>query len=287
MSQPQRTLQQASVAIIGLGLMGSSLGLALAGRCGRRLGSDAGAATAAAALSRGAVDETGTVVDIVAAADLVVLCTPVGAIVDAAAAIAGAMRRDAVLTDVGSTKTVVCDAFDDLPVAAIGGHPMCGRELSGPDAADPALFDGARWALCRSRSSTMAARELVGQLVAAVGARTLDVDRASHDLVVAHVSHLPYLLAQALATTVDVLDQHTGGLAGALAASGFSGGTRVAGGDVQMWRDILATNREHAVGALRAFSGELHELATALEQDAVLEQRLQAGRAALARLQRT
>lgn len=274
---PHVPLERATVAIIGLGLMGSSLGLALDGRCARRVGADADDLTARAALDRRAIDDLGDPSEAARQADVVVLCMPVADIVASARAVAPHMRPASVLTDVGSTMATICDVYDSLPVASIGGHPMCGRERSGPAAADPRLFQDAPWVLARTARTTPAARQLVGELVAATGARTVDLERHEHDRRVAYVSHLPYLVAQGLAGAPD-------DLALELAATGFAGATRMARGSVPMWRDVLATNADQLRAALAALRQELDGLEELLDDAAALEGRLHAGRSRLARL---
>ena len=270
-----------TVAIVGLGLMGGSLGLALAGTGMRRLGNDADADVATRALELGAVDEVGDLAAIVGAADLVVLATPVRGVVELAEVVAGAMRPGAVLTDVGSTKQAICDAFDELDVASIGGHPMCGRELSGPDAATGTLFRDATWALCRTRGTTPVAHALLDAVVSAVGARRVDVDRDVHDEAVATASHLPYVVAQALTGALVEADARTSGIAGRLAATGFRGASRLAGGDVRMWLDVLGTNEAHVRESIGLLRGELDRLEAALDDAGLLEQLLQRGRSAM------
>jgi prephenate dehydrogenase len=279
-------LADATVAIVGLGLMGSSLGLALSGRCARRLGADIDAETAARSLELGAVDEIADAMAIVESADLVVLATPVGNIATTAASIAAAMHPDAVLTDLGSTKAVICGVLDELPVQTIGGHPMCGRELSGPDAATSNLFHGATWAVCSTVATADRARELLVELIECVGACPLEVDRDLHDRSVAVASHLPYVVAQALVMTLDDADETTAGAASQLAATGFSGASRLAGGSVGMWQDVLASNAVEVRAAISGMQQHLARLADLLDEPDALHERLRSGRSTLARLHR-
>ncbi|MCZ4496153.1 MAG: prephenate dehydrogenase, partial [Thermoleophilia bacterium] len=139
-------LRDATVGIVGLGLMGGSLGLALDGKVARRLGADVDEAAATRAVAGGAIDEAMTEAQLAARADLVVLAIPVRRMLERIPVIAEQLRDGAILTDVGSTKSDICAAFDLLPerISAIGGHPMCGREVSGIDAADGTLYVGAR-----------------------------------------------------------------------------------------------------------------------------------------------
>lgn len=272
-------LERATVAIVGLGLMGSSLGLALAGRCARRVGTDVDPQAAVAARAVGAVDDVGDPADAVRDADLVVLCTPAGEVAATCAALAALMRRDAILTDVASTKATICAEFDELVVPTVGGHPMCGREQSGPAAAEADLYHGATWVLCPTAGTIEPARRLVTELVDAVGASVVELDRDEHDRRVARVSHLPYLAAQALATVADDASLE-------LAATGFASATRMARGDLRMWLDVLRTNSGEARSALAAMRAELESLEQLVDDPAALELRLRAGRSRLARLPR-
>ncbi len=247
-------MHSSTVAIVGLGMMGSSLGLALEGTGATRLGVDADPATAESARSLGAVDGVDELESIVPRADIVVLATPVLASIELAPRVAPLLRDGAVLTDLGSTKRAICATFDELDVRAIGGHPMCGSEHSGPSAARGDLFRGATWAVCARPDDSSTEGRRVAELVGATGATLLLVDPAEHDRAVATASHLPYVTATALVGALAVADEETDGLATTLAASGFRGATRLASGDSVMWGDILATNGDYvrdAIGVLR------------------------------------
>lgn len=276
-------LDESTVAIVGLGLMGGSLGLALDGHCAHRIGVDMDHAAEAAALESGAIDEFAPLASAAARADLVVLAVPVRQVALLASDIAAWMRPGRVLTDLGSTKVDSCAALDavDERIATIGGHPMCGRELSGIHHADGSLYRGARWVLVPTMRTTPHARALVGALVDAVGAVAVEVDRHIHDEAVATASHLPYVVAQALAGTLVEADARTSGVAGRLAATGFRGATRLASGDVQMWLDVLSTNEANVRTSIDAMQHHLARLAAALDDAEELEILLRGGRAAM------
>lgn len=276
--RPSVPLAEATVAIVGLGLMGSSLGLALDGRCARRVGVERDRTYAERSHARGAVDAVDELEGAVASADLVVLALPVGATVGLAGAVAAAMRSGAILTDVASTKGATCAALDELPVRSIGGHPMCGGERSGPEAARADLYVGATWALCPTRTTTDAVRAAVVELVEAVGAAPFDIARDDHDEAAAAASHLPYVVAQALLPVLARADASTGGAASRLVAGGFGGATRLAGGSVAMWRDILASNAGNVGAAIDALREELALVRRLLDEPHALERRLQDGR---------
>ncbi len=275
------TLADSTVAIVGLGLMGSSLGLALDGRCARRIGADASDVVAARARELGAVDEVASPIDAAGRADVVVLAMPVRAIVDAARELAPHLRDGALLTDVGSTKVVACEAFDELTVASVGGHPMCGRERSGPDAARADLFDDATWALCPTLGTDPAALDRARDLARAVGANPVRIDRVAHDRAVAVASHLPYVTGQALASIAGATDAATGGDVALLAATGFSSATRTARGSTAMWGDVLTTNASDVRAAIDQLRAELDRIAALLDDESALRERLDAGVASL------
>ncbi|MCW2961169.1 MAG: putative prephenate dehydrogenase [Thermoleophilia bacterium] len=275
-------LRDATVGIVGLGLMGGSLGLALDGKVARRLGADVDEAAATRAVAGGAIDEAMTEAQLAARADLVVLAIPVRRMLERIPVIAEQLRDGAILTDVGSTKSDICAAFDVLPerISAIGGHPMCGREVSGIDAADGTLYVGARWVLVPTQRTDHLADALVGELVQAVGADVIEARREDHDRAVATASHLAYVSAQALVGSLGNADGVTDGLAGHLAATGFAGATRLAGGNVDVWLDILLTNREHVRESIGLFSAQLADFAALLDDEESLRRVLEAGRVA-------
>lgn len=259
-----RSLREATLAIVGLGLMGGSLALALrqTGACRRILGITRNPATRAQAVSRGAVDKASGDLALVAEADVIVLATPVRTILEQLPRIGAMARQGAIVMDLGSTKLAITHAMEGLPahVEPIGAHPMCGKERSGFNAADADLYRGAVFVLtplARTSPETLACAEA---LATAVGARPLVLDPAHHDRVVALISHLPFALACALMimadefARVDEMVYH-------LAATGFRDTSRLAASDTTMMLDILMTNRDPAVQALRVYAQHLAELA--------------------------
>ena len=277
------TLDASTVTIVGLGLMGGSLGLALGGHCAHRIGVDLDHEATEAAVAAGSVDEHAPLATAVARADIVVLAVPVRQVALLAGDVAAWMRPGRVLTDLGSTKVDSCAALDavDEHIETIGGHPMCGRELSGIAHAKGELFLGARWVLVPTLRTTAFARRIVGEIVDAVGAAAVDVDRHIHDQAVATASHLPYVVAQALAGALVEADDRTSGVAGRLAATGFRGATRLASGDVQMWLDVLGTNEANVRVSIDALQRHLARLSDALDDAEQLEVLLRGGHAAM------
>ncbi len=261
-------LKQARVCIVGLGLMGGSLGMALRAQraCRAVIGSDRTPAICQQAIALGAVDEaTADIMSALPQADVVILATPVRAIIRLIADLGPRLRAGALLMDIGSTKTAIVEAMRSLPphVEAVGGHPMCGKEKEGLAAAAAALYEGALFCLTPLERTRPEALSLAGEIVQAIGARPLVVEPQRHDAVVAAISHLPYLMAAALTiTAADTADADP--LAWQLASSGFRDTSRLAGSDIDMILDILLTNREHVARLAQQAASRLVSLATAI-----------------------
>jgi prephenate dehydrogenase len=260
---------KARLTIIGLGLMGGSLGMALRKRraCHRVWGVARRPETITRALELGAIG--GGTLDLAegaADADVVVLATPVRTIIELIPRLGPLLPRGCLLTDVGSTKAAIVEAMGGLPVHVqpLGGHPMCGKEVAGIEAAEADLYAGALWALTPLAHTSPEALEMGRALARAVGARPLLLDALRHDRLVAAISHLPYLLAVALvglAEEVGAEDE----LVWDLAASGFRDTSRLAASEVTMMLDILLTNRSPVAEMLQRFGQHLEELAALLE----------------------
>ena len=251
----------ARVAVLGLGLMGGSLGLALRekGLAASIAGYDAAPGTAERAIARGAIDEAcSSPVEAVAGADLIVLAAPVLAERELLAAIASSLSPAAIVTDLGSTKRQVVEWARELlpgPSRFVGGHPMAGREQSGIEAASAGLFQGAVWCLTPAPEADAGAVRLVSELARELGAAPLVLNAAEHDVLVAGASHLPLVAAAALVrTAVGSADWER---LRSLAAGGFRDTTRVASGDVRMARDICLTNRDAIARWLDRYIAEL------------------------------
>lgn len=262
-----KRLRDARVVVVGLGLMGGSLAGALRGRCREVVGVARRAETIGMALARGLIDRGTTEWrQGVQQANVVVLATPVGTILRQLAEIGPLLPDGCLLMDLGSAKAPIVAEMARLPrhVEPLGGHPMCGKEVSGIEAAEPALYRGATFVLTPLPRSSDAALALGRQLVDAVGARPLVIDADRHDRLVAIVSHLPYLMAGALVDTAEktaVFDP----LVWQVAASGFRGCSRLAGSDVTMMLDILLANRQAVLSAVSEFQEALADLARLVE----------------------
>ncbi len=266
------------ITIIGMGLIGASLGMALrsaeavpaiVGGTVHITGYDTSRDVLRVARERLAIDTPAkSLADAVAQADLVIIATPVLAARDILAQLAPVLPQGVVVTDVASTKAQICAwAADLLPdhVAFVGGHPMAGREQSGPAAADATLFQQAIYCLTPAVATPPYALERVETLVTMVGAKPYFIDADEHDGYVAGISHLPFLLSAAL---VEI----TGSSAGwkemsHLAASGYRDMSRLAAGDVVMHRDICLTNRPALIRWINDMVALLLEVRTSLEAD--------------------
>ena len=248
-----------TVAIVGVGLIGGSLGLTIRQRklARRVIGVGRRQMSLDRAVALGAIDE-GTM-DIragVAHAELVVLATPVGIMAELSRAAVPAMPRGGLLTDVGSTKAHLVRDLEEIAgetVRYVGSHPMAGSEKRGVEEATAGLFEGALCFLTPTPRSDPRAVAALSELWTAAGAHTRVVDPAEHDRLAALSSHLPHLVAAALVnvTTADAI---------ACAGSGFRDTTRVASGDPRVWADVCLQNRERLLEALGHLEHELRTL---------------------------
>lgn len=264
MTHMMKPLSECSVTVIGLGLMGTSLCIDLKQRslCREVRGVTRSIGTILRSFHDGAVDLATTDLGSgVVGADIVVLCTPVRAVVSMLETLGTLMWPGAVVTDMGSTKSEICAAMDRLPagIQPIGGHPMTGKESSGYGSAESGLYEGAPWVLSPLERTAPETIRLLAELAEGIGAVPVLLDPARHDRLVASISHLPYLLASALVLAVG----ETGAadeMVWDLAAGGFRDTSRVAASDTQMFLDILMTNRDAVIAQLDMAAGHLQEL---------------------------
>ena len=262
-----KRLSASHVAIVGLGLMGGSLAGALRGRCRTVIGIARRTETIEEALSRGLVDRgTTDLASGIHQADVVVLATPVRVILRLVDEIGRLLPEECLLMDVGSTKAQIAARMAALPdhVQPLGGHPMCGKETSGIEVAEPTLYQDQTFVLTPLPRTSDAALALGRELVEAIGARPLILDPNRHDRLVATVSHLPYLLSCALVGTAEETAARDPTVWD-VAASGFRDTSRLAASDVTMMLDILLTNRQAVLEALNACDEQLRHLTCLLE----------------------
>ena len=283
------------VCIVGTGLIGASVGLALrqGGFAGTLVGWDASERELAAAQQRGAIDEAlGSREAVLSCgADVFVLATPVLPILDWMQRLGPALGEGQLVTDVGSTKVAICHLAAQLfnapgKAAFLPGHPMAGKESGGADLAEATLFRGARWLFTPVSSSES---ELAGEWRAAVagfGGQVQDLDPEQHDEVCAWVSHLPQMLSTALSA---LLEETFAGDAGGMAAVQAIGGralretTRLGASPFSMWRDIAQTNTENIAATLLALEQRLQHVrenlrTPELREEFALANRFRAGR---------
>jgi prephenate dehydrogenase len=235
------------VTVAGVGLIGGSFALALrqAGFQGKIIGVSS-PKTIQKALARGAIDEALHLAEAAAVADLVYLSQPISQIL----ATLDVLETDALITDAGSTKGVICERARKLKRGRfVGGHPMAGKELRGVEQADADLFRGRPYVLT-SREPQLEA------WIERFGARLVILDPAEHDRLVAFVSHLPQLLSTTLASVLAGKENVAGPAAADL--------TRLALSPYDIWRDIFATNAEPIDAALSAFIARMEEVRTQL-----------------------
>ncbi len=270
-----------TITIYSVGLIGGSIGAALkaSGFGGRIVGlsSEKGINTA---LSRNFIDEGRPYSDlstIVKQTDLLILCSPILTIIDTIKTLGGMELPDGlVITDIGSTKRAIVEAARKyLPpqVKFIGGHPMAGSERSGPDASDKDLFLNAVYVLTPTdgdEANSAAVDSLSTFLRKHLRCRTVLFNPATHDSVVAAVSHLPHILASALVLCANEREKSIPGTL-TLAAGGFRDVTRIASAKYDIWHDIFSTNKEAIIPLIDSYIDILNELKTLLSNNALKE----------------
>ena len=257
------------LCIIGVGLIGGSLALALkeAGYCRTVIGIGRSAKNLELALKKGVIDEASHDLSTVKGADMLVVATPVGATEKVCRDIAGYLDKSAIFTDVGSVKKAVvkqvASAFGELPSNFVPGHPIAGNENSGAGAAIKDLFVDRRVLLTPTADTSKDALNKVREMWRTAGALVETMSIEQHDRVLAVTSHLPHMLAFGL---VDSLArQEESEEIFRYAAGGFRDFTRIASSDPVMWRDICLYNREALLDAMDNYKNDLAQLRLAIE----------------------
>ena len=246
------------VSIIGIGLIGGSIGLALRNQGWHVSGTDANPAAEQAALEVGAIDSIG----LDPASDITFVATPVSGVAEGVQRALGS--TSGAVTDVGSVKGPIAAAIADSRF--VGGHPMAGSELLGVAGADPELFEGAVWVLTPVAATDAGHFATVDAAVRSMGADVIALDPGRHDALVAVVSHVPHLTAAALMGVADErADEHAALLR--LAAGGFRDMTRIAAGSPNIWPDICSSNQAAIVEVIDRLTGELERLRTMVATD--------------------
>lgn len=260
-------LQDSRIAIIGLGLMGGSLALALKGKCAALYGIDSDRASLKLALDKRIVDWVDTdPAKLLFQADLVILATPVPAIIDWIQKLQSFSERPCIVIDLGSTKRDILQSMYALPenFDPIGGHPICGKETLGLENAEASLFQGAPFVVSALRRTTPRAKSAAGQIISAIGANCIEMTAEDHDRILAATSHLPFLISSALAVSTPC--DHT-----PLLGPGFRSTSRLAGTPSHMMTGILKSNRDNVLNAVKSFRKSLDEIESALQNENFVE----------------
>jgi len=256
-------LIQARIAIVGLGLMGGSLAIALKGRCEKLLAIDNDPATIDLARCNHIVDQISDRMDeILPQADVIILAVPVKSIIQIIGQLAKYKSDPAIILDLGSTKVSVCEAMERLPehLSPVGGHPMCGRETAGLEHASAEIFRNAPFALVACANTTQTAKQVAEAIIHHIEAQPIWIDATTHDAWTAAISHLPYLISTALV-------QATPEAAASLIGPGFESTTRLAASSAKVMADILTTNKANILDTLQQFQDTLDMLASSLEDE--------------------
>jgi prephenate dehydrogenase len=255
-------LSNARVAILGLGLMGGSLALALRGKVATLLGVDPDPQIRALALRGGVVDRvSGRAGSLLPQANLIILAAPARAILKLLDDLPRLHPGPAAVIDLGSTKVQIVKAMEMLPERfdTLGGHPMCGKERGSLANAESGLYQGAPFVFVPLARTSDALRRLAAQLASALGALPLWLDAETHDRWVASTSHLPYLIANSLSALTPLE-------ASPLVGPGFRSTSRLSPGSLEMMVDILMTNRLNILADLRSYQEHLAVIENYLAQ---------------------
>lgn len=256
------TLAECSVAIVGVGLMGGSLAMALKGKTAALYGVDPDEKICLQAQNLDLFDRIDSRAEsVLPSANFIILCAPLGSLPALLQSLPALHPGHAVVMDIGSTKNNILPLMDALPdrFAPLGGHPMCGREVNSLANASSDLYEGGSFALLPLKRTPQQALNLALQLVKAIGAHPAWVNPLHHDRWVASISHLPYLVANCL-SAVTPLE------AAPLVGPGFKSTTRLAAESIEMMNHILVNNRENVLPVLAAYRRRLEEMEIALEK---------------------
>ena len=254
-------LEKSRIAIIGLGLMGGSLALALKGKCADLLAVVPRPSTRELALQLNIVSQADEdPAKILPQVDVIILSTPVPAILDWLARLPEFTPQHCIVIDMGSSKEIIVKAMNKLPdrFHAIGGHPICGKENLSLENADASLYQNAPFVLTPPIRLSMRASAAALQIISAIGARPLWLDAVTHDRLLAYTSHLPFILASALTLSAP-LD------AASLVGPGFNSTSRLASTPSSMMMGIMQTNRDNILEAIATFRRNLDLIEESLQ----------------------
>lgn len=254
-------LQDSRIAIVGLGLMGGSLALALKGRCAALYGIDSDQATIELALAKEIVDQAGRYpAKLLRRADLIILALPVTKIIAFIQSLPSLLQTPCIVFDLGSTKKDILQAMAVLPeyFDPIGGHPICGKEKLGLENADANLYQKAPFVASPLERTTPRAKSAAQQIISTVGAHYIEMTAEDHDRILASTSHLPFLLSSALALVTPLE-------CSPFIGTGFKSTSRLAGTPSHMTMGILQSNRENILNAIQSFRSSLDQIETLLQ----------------------
>lgn len=258
-------LKDSVVGIVGLGLMGGSLAMALQGECARLLGFDSDPATLDLALAKNIVDQAQSLSKgepLGVKVDVLILATPVRIILDLLQRLPSLISYPCIIIDIGSTKREILNSMAMLPTNfdPIGGHPICGKEKLGLENADANLFRNAPFVVAPLEHTSQRAKIAAQQIVAVVGANYVEMDAGDHDRILASTSHLPFLISSALS-------QSTSPEFSPLIGTGFRSTSRLAGTPSHMMMGVLQSNRENILTSIQQFCSSLHAMELALQSE--------------------
>ena len=257
------SLKDSTVAILGLGLMGGSLAMALRGHCRAVTASDPNPEPLDAACRAGIVDRADRdPAKVLAGADIAILAAPVPGILELLNGLPALMAGGCIVLDIGSSKRVIVDAMGRLPERfdPIGGHPLCGKEKLSFENADAGLYQGSSFLLTPLERTTDRALSAAHQIIEAIGANPICLDAARHDWMLASTSHMPYLLSSALALA-------SRRECAPLAGPGFRSTSRLAGTPSSMMLGVLQTNRDNVLDAVHSLQKQLASIESLLASE--------------------
>jgi prephenate dehydrogenase len=256
--------QWPSVAIVGVGMIGGSIGKALQSRrlAKRVIGIGRSESSLAAATKAGAITESALAIDAVAEAELVIVAAGVAAIPDLLDRVDAAVRPGTFITDTGSTKRSIVAAWERMRKGRrgrfLGSHPIAGSHRRGPAAADAELFAGRVTVVTPVAATPKADAEEIGGFWASLGSTVFMMPPREHDRILAATSHAPHVVAAAVAAATPPASR-------AFTAGGWRDTTRIAAGDPELWADILLDNGPNVAVALTRFAGQVERLLAAIE----------------------
>jgi prephenate dehydrogenase len=261
-----------NIAIIGLGLLGASLGMALKTAGYNRLGWTRRCEVREWAIEHDVIDETSkNVRDVLKKADITILCLPIPEIIRYVHDYAKCWRKDSIVTDIGSVKGIIVkcgeSVLSPLGIHFIGSHPMAGTEKSGPESAFPELYDNAEVFVATTNNSNLEAVNKVIKFWESINTSVVKIDSDKHDILVAHTSHVAHLLALALTQTVldcpadELKLRYTG------CATGFRDSSRISSSSPTMWREIIENNHSAVLDTVKEVEKRLQHLRRIIESN--------------------